>query len=208
MNVVEKTVDAVFKLVVSGTVVEISKVLWAKYLKPRGIRIPPILAWTLAFLLMICVYLVLNHLGGFTFKDKPTVSISTPVNGDKITVKVTNTGSGMIVVSGQSTDLEDGWQIYLAIRHVESPGYYLQLCCPEAVTSDGSWQATGWYGGKRFPPKVGDNIEIVAIAREVVLAKEHLEPWMEKNLDKFNPKARSSPVRITVGAVDGEEPRS
>jgi hypothetical protein len=199
MNIVEKTLDAIFKLVVAGNVGWIAKVIWERYLKPRGV--PPRLVWALAFVLMICVYLGLDHLGVFTL-TKPTVSIAMPVNGDKdVTVKVAKTGSGRIVASGQSTDLDRGWVIYLAIKHVTSPGYYLQLCCPEAVDPAGAWQATGWYGGKEYPPKVGDEIQIVAIARKVVLPREHQERWMELTPEGFNPKAMSSTVRITVGAT-------
>jgi uncharacterized membrane protein YuzA (DUF378 family) len=129
----------------------------------------------------------------------PTVTITAPVAGEDVEVQLLPKGGGAFAVRGTSEGIaQDADLRVFVLVHPENPfaaGWWIQS--PPVMESNGDWSGQAMIGNPQALPKVGDTLNIVAVAaaRDVPRQSKADDP---KDL---KPVAQSKTVRLRIDPI-------
>ena len=124
------------------------------------------------------------------------LTITGPLPGQLEVKQGVNTRAGTFPVSGTSAGIysDPKLKIYVLVHPTDPPAdWYVQPAA--TVDPDGKWLGPAWIGSDQFAPKVGDQLEVLAIASDTRPANQLADP---RSLDVV---ARSNVVKYTIGSI-------
>jgi hypothetical protein len=132
---------------------------------------------------------------------RATIGITSPVQG-KIDVQLTKSGEGYFPVTGFSKRVHENGdlRIYVLVHPGQTTTWNLQP--PMTTGLDGNWSGRAQIGNPRFPPSVGDSVEVLAIAADPEEVKRHQSGENAISDPKdLKPVAQSDLVTVTIGSM-------
>jgi hypothetical protein len=129
----------------------------------------------------------------------PSVTITAPIDREAVEVRLASTGSGAFTVSGTSSGVFSDPELRLFVLVHPSkpyaPGWWIQQ---EAIVDPtGSWTAECWIGSPQFPPGMGNEVDIIAIAA----LPDPLGRTQIPNPKVIKPAAQSNRVHFSIGSL-------
>ena len=134
----------------------------------------------------------------FILPSEPEVAIRNPSPGQSVDAWIAPTGSGAFTVTGASSAISSNQdlRIYVLVHPAlpSAAGWWIQK--PALVNTTGSWSAESWIGSSEFPPQVGQEVDVVAVAAEpdIVAGQTHVDDPKD-----LRPAAQSEIVHFKIG---------
>jgi len=157
-----------------------------------------LVGWMAAGVTGVLTFFVIGAILSLLFR--PSVAITSPVEGQEVEITRVDTGSAYFEVIGTSKHVAGNpeLRIYVLVHPARpfASGWWVQSS--SATAPDGRWEGVAWIGSPEFQAQTGDAVQIVAVAAplEDVQGVQHVDDPKD-----LRPRAMSPFVEFTIGKV-------